>query len=340
MDCEFSITTIVPVYNAVATLAAAIASLQAQSWTAQEIIIVDDASSDGSGALARRLASEDARIRVISLPRNRGKANAMNHAIAQSRGVWVAVLDADDRFHPRRLETLVRAAEAEGVEMVADNQVLFDQGAGIAVRTAFDPAAPAAMLRMAEFLDRVDAMAEFDVGLLKPIVRREFIQRSGLRYCEDARLSEDFFYLLDFFAAGGSGLLVPMAMYRWTQPFGSISRRWTSTGGGAWRYGYAGAVELHRRYEGMLRRAGHAQAVRVLARRRRAFVTLHHASLVRRLHTEHRDFLRAATTFVLHPRVTAYLLRQLGRKALVRLRHFGPAPRLDPRGLEWCVPGE
>ena len=60
----------------------------------------------------KALAAEDPRIRVLRLSPNGGKPRAMNTMIATARGEWVAVLDADDAYHPQRLARLVAAAEA------------------------------------------------------------------------------------------------------------------------------------------------------------------------------------------------------------------------------------
>ena len=77
--------------------------------------------SDASAAVAQEMAAQDARIRLIRLPHNGGKARAMNLMMEQARGEWFAVLDADDAYHPTRLERLITAAQAMGATMAADN---------------------------------------------------------------------------------------------------------------------------------------------------------------------------------------------------------------------------
>lgn len=111
-----AVTVLMPVHNAAATLRQAVASVRAQSRGDWELILIDDASTDGSGALAQELAGEDARIRLLTLPQNLGAAAARNHGLAQARGRFIAFLDADDRWHPeklaRQLEFMARTGAA------------------------------------------------------------------------------------------------------------------------------------------------------------------------------------------------------------------------------------
>jgi GT2 family glycosyltransferase len=89
------VSVIVPCYNQDAYLADAIRSLVQQSHTEWECIIVNDGSTDRSLDVARRLAGEDSRVRVID-QHNRGLSAARNRGLAEARGDWIHFLDADD----------------------------------------------------------------------------------------------------------------------------------------------------------------------------------------------------------------------------------------------------
>jgi hypothetical protein len=97
------VSVVTPVWNAAATLAETVASVRAQSLGDWELLLVDDASTDGSLGLARTLAAEDPRIRVLARERNGGAGAARNDAIRAARGRLVAFLDADDRWYPEKL---------------------------------------------------------------------------------------------------------------------------------------------------------------------------------------------------------------------------------------------
>lgn len=100
-------SVVIPAYNAEAYLADAVASVLAQTCGDWECLVVDDGSTDGTGALADRLASGDARLRVIHQP-NAGLGGARNAGVSESRGKWILYLDADDVYHP---QTLARLAD-------------------------------------------------------------------------------------------------------------------------------------------------------------------------------------------------------------------------------------
>lgn len=97
------VTVVTPVWNAAATLGATVASVRAQTLPDWELILVDDASTDGSRDLARALAAGEPRIRLIARETNGGAAAARNAAIRAARGRLIAFLDADDRWYPEKL---------------------------------------------------------------------------------------------------------------------------------------------------------------------------------------------------------------------------------------------
>ena len=109
-----ALSVLMPVHNAAATLAASVASVQAQTLGDWELWLIDDASTDGSGALAAHLAAGDPRIRVLSLPANRGAAAARNAGLEQARGRYIAFLDADDLWQPDKLAAQLAHMAATG----------------------------------------------------------------------------------------------------------------------------------------------------------------------------------------------------------------------------------
>jgi glycosyltransferase involved in cell wall biosynthesis len=105
------VTVIVPAWNSQDWLATAIRGLVKQSWRNLEIIIVDDCSEDSTLAVAKKLAKQDERIRVLSNETNRGAYASRNWALAVSTGQYITVHDADDWSHPRKIERQVAHLE-------------------------------------------------------------------------------------------------------------------------------------------------------------------------------------------------------------------------------------
>ena len=95
------ISVIIPVYNGERYLVEAIESALAQSWRPIEIILIDDGSTDGSAALARRFAPE-VKYEFID---HAGAGAARNRGVALAGGDYLAFLDADDLWTKRKLES-------------------------------------------------------------------------------------------------------------------------------------------------------------------------------------------------------------------------------------------
>jgi succinoglycan biosynthesis protein ExoO len=309
-DCRVSI--VIPLYNSASTLPHAVRSALSQTLRDIEVLIVDDGSRDTSLAEARAIAATDSRVRVIALPANRGKSHAMNRAIAQANGAWIAVLDADDWYEPDRLAALVGAGEAHDVALVADNQHFWDAAAGVRVRTAFPIERGDIVLTKQAFIAGSDPYADFDYGMLKPVIRTDCIRRFALAYHENARLSEDFMYLTDFFAAGETGFLIARPLYNWTQSFGTISRQWTLTGAGDWRYDYRSALAALADLHHLL--ASHDQPLAdLLVARMRAFERLDRLTTLSRMRASGVGMPRILLAAARHPSIWPALAARILR---------------------------
>ena len=105
------VTVIMPAFNAAETIAAALGSLLAQTHRQLQIIVVDDASSDSTVAIAQTLAADDDRISVVALASNGGAYAARNIGLERAAGAFVTVHDADDWAHPERIDRQVRHLE-------------------------------------------------------------------------------------------------------------------------------------------------------------------------------------------------------------------------------------
>jgi glycosyltransferase involved in cell wall biosynthesis len=93
-----------PVYNGERYLAASLDALLAQSFTDFELIISDNGSTDGTGAIARRYESIDPRVRYVYHPRNLGSSFNHNFVIEQARSEFFKWVSDDDLYAPDLLQ--------------------------------------------------------------------------------------------------------------------------------------------------------------------------------------------------------------------------------------------
>jgi len=105
------VSVLIPAHDAQATLLQTLQSVQQQSFHDLEAIVVDDGSRDDTARIAADFAARDTRFRLVRQA-NAGVAAARNTGLAQSRGEWIAPLDADDLWHPDKLARQVRCATA------------------------------------------------------------------------------------------------------------------------------------------------------------------------------------------------------------------------------------
>ncbi|MEH6645919.1 glycosyltransferase family 2 protein [Sulfitobacter sp.] len=97
------VSVLMAAHNAADVIGTAIQSVLRQSWRALELIVVDDASTDDTAGIVAAAATRDPRVRLIRLAHNRGAYGARNAALAEARGHYITLHDADDWSHPERL---------------------------------------------------------------------------------------------------------------------------------------------------------------------------------------------------------------------------------------------
>lgn len=112
------LSVIVPVYNLAGYIEACVQSLQQQTYAPMEILLVDDGSTDRSGALCDALAADDARIRVIHQA-NGGQSAARNAGLSAARGQWIGFVDGDDTVLPDMYATLIALCVRHGAQIGA-----------------------------------------------------------------------------------------------------------------------------------------------------------------------------------------------------------------------------
>ncbi|MFE9899960.1 glycosyltransferase family 2 protein [Streptomyces achromogenes] len=214
------VTVTIIVHNDAARLPRAVASVRAQTHAGIEIVISDDHSTDDTPEVARRLAAEDDRIRVIRLPENSGGCSApRNRAIEISRAPYLMFLDSDDELPPRAVEVLLAAHREREVDfaMGAVRRVRVDNGR----RSTWMPHLVAER-RTLEGIEE-DPRLLFEHLATSKMYRRDFLDRHRLRFPEGIHY-EDQLFSAQAYCLAEAFTIVPEPVYVWyIEPFAAAS---------------------------------------------------------------------------------------------------------------------
>ncbi len=118
-----AVSVVIPTYNRAKFLPAAIRSVQAQSFSDWELVIVDDGSTDESFEVVGHFARSDARLRLLRNERRRGPAGARNSGIIAAQGDAIALLDSDDTWEPTILAKLMAAMAGDARSVLAGSDI-------------------------------------------------------------------------------------------------------------------------------------------------------------------------------------------------------------------------
>ena len=187
------VSVIIPCYRAEATLRRAVASALEGAPADLQLLLVEDGSPDGTGALCDQLASGDARITALHRP-NGGAGAARNTGLEAARGDWVLFLDADDELLPGLWTAL------DALPVTDEEMILFGlQRASTGELVTVAPLAEGRYEGLAALEPRLSALL-FDTGLLAApypkLFRRSAI--GALRFDETLKINEDVLFNILF----------------------------------------------------------------------------------------------------------------------------------------------
>jgi glycosyltransferase involved in cell wall biosynthesis len=197
------VSVIVPVYNGAATVAAALDSIVAQTFSDFEIVAIDDGSTDDSPIVLERYRP---RVRVLT-QQNRGPSAARNLGVRNSVGEYLAFLDADDLWRPEFLERTVAALDRDPaiVLVYTDLELADSTGAPMGARLIGSRGVPT----VRDMLERLWPILPSSV-----VMRRDAFERAG-GFPEELSSFEDvYFWLLAREQGAFSYIEQPLAMWR------------------------------------------------------------------------------------------------------------------------------
>jgi chlorobactene glucosyltransferase len=204
---DVAVSVIVPAHNEALVIEECLRSLLAQTHSPTEIIVVDDRSGDATGAIARRLAGNDARLEVVrvdDLPAGwTGKTHALARGVSAARGEWLLFTDADTIHAPGCLAACLRRAVAQRVVLLSGWPAIVPRGTlaavtdamcGVVLASWYQRRGANASRRFAPFangqyllvrrdaLDRVGGFDSIKHRLLEDIALAGLMDREGLPF--------------------------------------------------------------------------------------------------------------------------------------------------------------
>jgi glycosyltransferase involved in cell wall biosynthesis len=211
------VSILLPAFNAAATLPACLRSIQRQSETRWECVIVDDGSSDTTLECARSFARRDDRFTVVTTP-HRGIVAALNTGLQRCRGAFIARMDADDLIHRERLAVQVEALERSECAAVGCHVRLFPRAGLADGRVEYE--------RWLNSIDssrrvREEAFVECPIAHPALLIRTEVLAAFGYR---DQSWPEDYDLVLRLLASGHDLGVVPRRLICWRDTPNRLSR--------------------------------------------------------------------------------------------------------------------
>lgn len=207
------ISVVMPAYNVAPYIAKSIQSVQEQSASNIELIIVDDGSDDATRSIILQSARRDDRIKPVFHDRNMGVSAARNTALDVASGEWVAVVDPDDWIAPDRFESLLEIIENEDADGIADDLHFVDSETEEVLGNLMVNGEPAVgPMTSVDFLTR-DLPEVTGYGLLKLMIKRSFLQSHSLRYRTSFPRGQDCIFYSECLAKGARFLITNQRHY-------------------------------------------------------------------------------------------------------------------------------
>ena len=210
-----NISVIIAAYNAEKTIKRAIDSVLNDPNVA-EIIVVDDASTDRTADTAKACDNGTGRVKVLVQDKNAGPSAARNRALRESSAPWVTILDSDDFMLDGRLAGLLAASDS--ADFIADDMFQVDENNITGPRRQLLGSSVTLPMTV-NFSDFVLSNVtqknreRAELGFIKPLIRRSFLENNHIIYRENMRLGEDFELYARSLALGAKMVILPAQGY-------------------------------------------------------------------------------------------------------------------------------
>lgn len=214
-----TVSIIVPVYNTEKYLHRCVDSILNQEFNDFELLLMDDGSTDSSGAICDEYAKKDSRIRVFH-KENTGVSDTRNLALDNARGIYLQFLDSDDWITPDATRLFVRTAQENNCDLVISD---FYRVVGERLSRKGDIEDDRVM-NLEQFASHMmENPADFYYGVLwNKLYRRDIVETWHLRMASDISWCEDFMFNLEYIRHAGRFCALQAPLYYYVKTKGSL----------------------------------------------------------------------------------------------------------------------
>ncbi len=183
-----NLTVIIPIYNAEKHLEKCINSVLNQAYGDFELLLINDGSTDQSGAICDAYAARDSRVKTFHKT-NGGVSSARNLGLENAVGKWITFIDADDYIRKDYFKVLELQPKTDWLHLDMERDVIFDMGVGINFENQ--------VYTMSEFVDVYSLYPHFPEACAK-FFRNSIIKKNNLRFNTDLKFGEDSLFNLQY----------------------------------------------------------------------------------------------------------------------------------------------
>ncbi len=220
-----------PAYNVENYIAQSIQSVLEQTYSDFELLVINDGSTDNTVHVVKQFSDE--RIRLIHNEYNLGLSPSRNRAIRHhAKGEWLALLDADDWWAKERLAIMLEIAKTWRCNfMIDDMQVVLDNkgeqtGSPVYVHSSETTLSRRGVHLLSPTWVNPVLFTDWDLGIMKPLMQRQFLHDNNIYYDETMLAGEDDFpFQIRCLLHGAKYVLIPQAYYFYRIRPNSLSSR-------------------------------------------------------------------------------------------------------------------
>ena len=215
-----TVSIIVPVYNAEKTIGRCVDSILSQQYTDFELLLVDDGSTDSSGAICDSYTLADSRVQVIH-KENTGVSDTRNIGISRAAGVYLQFLDSDDWITPDATKLLVETARDHDCDLVISD---FYRVVGERVSRKGDIDEDRVLTREEYAAHMMEQPADFYYGVLwNKLYRRDIVADHHLQMDPEISWCEDFMFNLEYIRHAQRFYALQVPIYYYVKTKGSLA---------------------------------------------------------------------------------------------------------------------